>query len=79
MRHIFKLLFQGRCSNINGNATDVDEYDCEHYDVYISQDPKSCGKYDDRDFNAKEMCCTCGGGIFGNRKSQFENKITLKF
>ena len=30
-------------------------------DFYESS-PQDCGKYDDKNFQAKDMCCACGGG-----------------
>ena len=36
-----------------------------------------CGQHDDDDFKAKDMCCTCGGGRFGNEIIQFS--INVKF
>lgn len=78
-RHISKLLLQAKCADTNGNAIDKDGYDCDRYRVRTINDPKMCGKYDDQDFKAKEMCCICGGGRFGNIKSHFANKLSLKW
>ena len=77
-KYVFDFSFQGKCIDTNGNATDVDRYDCERYRVYMSQDSKICGKYDNQDFKSKEMCCVCGGGRFGNLRNHFANAISLK-
>lgn len=42
---------------VNG-ATDKDGDACSFYAGKVEE----CGKYDDEDFIAKEMCCNCGGG-----------------
>jgi hypothetical protein len=45
----------------NGNpfgASDIDEDRCSFY----GNEPHQCGKHDDGDFIANEMCCNCGGG-----------------
>ena len=31
-------------------------------DDYYENSPKECGKYDDKNFQAIDMCCACGGG-----------------
>jgi len=43
--------------NING-ATDRDGDGCSFYADMVDE----CGKHDDEDFIAMEMCCNCGGG-----------------
>jgi len=45
------------CKNLDNGATDSWGEDCADY-----TNPASCGQYDDADFNAGAMCCTCGGG-----------------
>jgi len=39
-------------------ATDIDGDGCKFY----ASHPGECGKHDVKDFIAKEMCCSCGGG-----------------
>jgi hypothetical protein len=46
------------CANTNYGATDWTYDDCSWYDLF----PSSCGNYDDDDFWASDMCCSCGGG-----------------
>ena len=47
------------CKNTDNGATDVDGHGCSIY-----REPL-CGLYDDDDFESKEMCCVCGGGVSG--------------
>lgn len=49
------------CFDTNYGAEGVDDQDCESHRQY----PEFCGKYDDYDFKAHTMCCTCPFG--GNR------------
>ena len=49
------------CFDTNNGAEGVDEENCESHREY----PEFCGKYDDYDFKAHTMCCTCPFG--GNR------------
>ena len=51
----------GKCINSNGNKTDVDGDGCDAYKGH------GCGNFDDVDFKAHEMCCSCGGGKFGTK------------
>lgn len=44
------------CVNSDGAAIDVDGDACAAYQAGW------CGYYDDSDFSANDMCCTCGGG-----------------
>ena len=46
------------CEDSAGDATDSYGDGCEWYD----ENPGDCGSYDDDDFSASEMCCTCKGG-----------------
>jgi len=46
------------CEDTDNGATDSWGDDCAWYDDH----PNGCGQYDDDDFTASEMCCTCGGG-----------------
>jgi len=48
----------GACVNTDNGATDPFGDGCN---VYAKQ-KHWCGKYDDRDFKSKVMCCGCGGG-----------------
>ena len=45
------------CFDSNNDATDTEKNGCDWYDIY-----GSCGFFDDDDFIANEMCCSCGGG-----------------
>ena len=55
---------QRYCANTNYDSNndltgDRDGDNCDDY----ADNPSWCdGGYDDDDFNAKEMCCVCGGG-----------------
>ena len=47
--------------NILGSAyKTADSYGdgCDYYDSNVYD----CGRYDDDDFTANQMCCACGGG-----------------
>lgn len=46
------------CQNSNNGAVDDWDYDCTVYDEY----PSWCGNYDDDDFEADTMCCSCSVG-----------------
>lgn len=46
------------CSNTDFGLTDKGNYDCKLGYVL----PNYCGFYDDGDFTAEDMCCSCGGG-----------------
>ena len=44
------------CRDHDNGATDIDGDSCETwYNMY----PEDCGSYDDDDFVAKVMCCSC--------------------
>jgi len=54
------------CLNTDNGVQDNNDYDYEDYgkngtclDYY---DINDCGRYDNENFKAKEMCCVCGGG-----------------
>merc|ERR1711966_135910 len=53
--------YSGGCTNTNAGATDSYGDDCLYYDSW----EMFCGYYDDEDFTADEMCCSCGGGEGG--------------
>lgn len=46
------------CHDTSENAVDSASDGCTWY----VNNPSSCGNHDDNDFNAKDMCCACGGG-----------------
>ena len=48
----------GQCVDTDNGILDDEGKGCIGYNVY----PFSCGKHDDDDFVAREMCCVCGGG-----------------
>ena len=48
------------CQSTNFGATDNGGDGCDWYDVLNRSG--TCGDYDDADFDAKSMCCACGGG-----------------
>lgn len=43
------------CEDTNNGALDTFHDGCEWYNEF----PRSCGRYDDEDFQANEMCCAC--------------------
>ena len=51
------------CVNSDNGKTDEDGDGCSYYDSSMGE----CGEYDDDDFKAKELCCSCGGGKGKNR------------
>ena len=44
------------CVNTDDDVSDKTGDACKDYL------PSWCGKYDDVDFDSRQMCCTCGGG-----------------
>lgn len=46
------------CEDTEGGARDSGNDSCSWYEMY----PHRCGDYDDEDFTASSMCCTCSGG-----------------
>ena len=51
---------QANCTNTaTGFIKDDDYYGCYRYTMNPDY---NCGRYDDTDFKADEMCCACGGG-----------------
>lgn len=50
----------GACEDTHGEATDRYGDNCDWYTD--SGDTSECGKYDDKDFFARRMCCVCNGG-----------------
>ena len=52
----YTLIFGG-CTNTDAGHTDRSGDTCKNY-----KDTYWCGKYDDDDFQSKDMCCLCGGG-----------------
>ena len=52
----------GQCRDLDnkGQITDQQWDNCGDYKGYSSW----CGKYDDEDFKAAELCCICGGGEY---------------
>ena len=53
-----KWTFLGACTDEDNGRTDMDGDACSLY--YSS--PSICGYYDDGDFIAADLCCSCGGG-----------------
>jgi len=53
------------CKNTDGGATDNDDDNCKWY-TDNDEHGEHCGKHDDDDFDAVQMCCRCGGGTTGN-------------
>lgn len=60
----------GGCQDTTDGATDSYGDGCEWYDNY----PCGCGYYDDGDFVADDMCCSCGGGATGSAESESEDE-----
>lgn len=56
-----KWYFVGSCIDTDKSRTDIYGDHCSWYENSESQ----CGNYDDNDFVASELCCTCGGGAEG--------------
>ena len=52
------------CTDSNDGATDSYGDGCTWYTEEIRDNPNSgdCGRFDDSDFAALTMCCSCGGG-----------------
>lgn len=50
------------CVDNDNNGQYKDSYGDPCYPYYWTY-PTGCGHYDDNDFKANEMCCSCGGGI----------------
>ncbi|CAK9060130.1 unnamed protein product [Durusdinium trenchii] len=46
-----------KCVDMDSGATDRGDTTCEDYNGY-----DACGLFDDSDFRAMDLCCTCGGG-----------------
>ena len=44
------------CRDTHGTALDVTATGCDWYEINHKY---HCGKWDDHDFRAKEMCCAC--------------------
>ena len=54
---IYNILFG--CYDLDKQKTDRNGNGCKYY----TMKPSECGKYDDADFNAKQLCCGCKTGI----------------
>ena len=53
-----------RCRNTNFQGDSIlDGTDGDSCDDYDLDHPEWCGAYDSGLFNAKAMCCACGGGV----------------
>ena len=50
------MLIDG-CIHLDNGKTDSWGQGCSYYDGK----PSMCGYFDDADFNAKQLCCSCGG------------------
>ena len=55
------IQFLGACVNTHGNKTDQKGHGCNEYKTSTI-----CGKNDHEEFDSFKMCCSCGGGRFGN-------------
>ena len=67
-----------KCQHNDNGATDSGGNGC--VDFYEDYSEYRCGDYDDDDFTALEMCCTCKGNI--SQKVSFLNMkyiISIKF
>ena len=56
------MILVGSCTNTDKGAKDTGGDGCDEY----AKNKHWCGKYDDKDFKSKAMCCACGGGATGN-------------
>ena len=54
------------CQNMDNGAKDEIGDNCKSW---YDRHPEDCGKYDDVDFKAKNMCCACKtvGNIYGRK------------
>ena len=52
----FTLMLEA-CSDTDFGHLDQEGHGCNGY-----SNPSYCGMYDDGDFQADVMCCSCGGG-----------------
>ena len=51
-----------RCNDQENAARDNGGDGCGWYKA-SEKNKQACGVYDDGDFDAKDMCCACGGGV----------------
>ena len=51
------------CTDSSNGATDISNNTC---DYYFNQGLYECGRLDDDDFSANEMCCACKGLFINN-------------
>ena len=61
----------GRCTDLDDGKQDSEDDGCENY----AKHKDKCGRYDDDDFNAHTMCCTCrenDDSVEGNSKSKHD-------
>ena len=54
------IIFLESCQDTNKDAVDKFGLDCKGYEFFNLCSQSDKGK--DADFDAKRMCCTCGGG-----------------
>ena len=57
------------CTDTNSGTTDSYGDGCEWYTWETYQE---CGFYDDSDFDAVEMCCSCGGGCLDEETDEVD-------
>jgi len=55
---LFFALNDATCSDTDDYAKDSNSMGCSWYNYHSA----SCGKFDDDNFRADQMCCACGGG-----------------
>lgn len=59
----YHCIYMKPCTDTNNGAKDRNGSDCSNYPPpNINSDYALCGLYDDNDFQARDMCCRCGGG-----------------
>ena len=63
----------GTCKNTDKGAKDSFGDGC---DDYVGGEDW-CGNYDDSDFEAKKMCCPCGGGESGKKWRKLINLFSI--
>ena len=70
-------LVNGQCTSkcIDTTTTDASGDGCDWYDSR----PNECGSYDDDDFVAKEMCCSCKGASTTDTTTEIELDTSVCF
>ena len=59
---IFVFFWPDVCKDTANGATDAEDDNCDWY-LRNEDNREQCGNFDDDDFEAKAVCCACGGII----------------